>query len=113
MKAERNTEMWRIPPVPKLLATPKPFATPKPILQAAGPATPVQHKRPTLCIMTPSTQSKKDRSLNNPNDFNYNVCILYPFKCICFAECKKLLISSNALHLSPLFMLTTSFIQLK
>jgi len=59
MKAERATEMWKMPPLPKVPATPSnKFATPA-------------SKRPPLTIVTPATSKK--RTLNNPAEFTFNV----------------------------------------
>lgn len=51
MKAERATELWKAPPLPKVPATPS-------------------YKRPPLCIITPATASKK-RTLEDPTAFSY------------------------------------------
>lgn len=53
MKAERATELWKAPPLPKVPATPS-------------------YKRPPLCIITPATASKK-RTLEDPTAFSYEV----------------------------------------
>ena len=61
MKAERATEMWKVPPLPKIPCTPS-------------------NKRPPLCMVTPATASKK-RTLEDPTAFTYEVSFYY-VKCI-------------------------------
>ena len=53
MKAERATEFWKAPLMPKT-----PAATPS-------------NKRPPLTIVTPATSKK--RTLENPAEFSFNV----------------------------------------
>lgn len=55
MKAERATEFWRVPPLPKV------------------PATPSTSKRPPLTMVTPATSRK--RTLEKPTDFSYDVSL--------------------------------------
>ena len=70
MKAQRATELWHVPPTPKVLATPS----------AKVPVTPVQKRLP-LCIVTPSsTLLTKERTLNDPTEFSYNV------SCFCWNQ---------------------------
>ena len=58
LKAQRATEIWKVPPLSKTPANIKSY--------------------PKLCIVTPATSSK--RSLNDPTAFSYDVSILvyYP-----------------------------------
>ena len=59
LKAQRATELWKVPPIPKIPATPS-AQTPN-----------CARHLPPLCIVTPSTSKK--RSLEDPTAFSYDV----------------------------------------
>ena len=71
MKAERATEFWKVPPLPRVPATPHSKVPSTPMSRAH--ATPINRK-PPLTIVTPATSKK--RTLENPAEFSFNVIIL-------------------------------------